>query len=89
MSSNLLEIGTLNDKQIADLCKESILIEKDFAPSQIHQACYELRSGTVYYDLTDGHKRLTVRKDEDILIKPSSYGSHNIFRGSSSYRRIF
>lgn len=63
-------IGTLNDVQIKELCDQSKLITDHFEPKQIHQACYELRAGTVYYDLTEGRKRITIPTGGDILIKP-------------------
>jgi len=70
MASRPLEIGTLNDIQIEEYSRDGQLIVRDFEPMQIRQACYELRSGNVYYDLTDGHKRYSVSNDGDILIKP-------------------
>jgi len=33
-------------------------------------ACYELRMGSVYYDLTDGERRIEVPSGGDVLIKP-------------------
>ncbi len=65
-----LEIGTLNDRQIKEKCEKGELITGDYLPKQVHQACYELRAGTVYYDLTEGHKRITVQDGCGILIKP-------------------
>jgi dCTP deaminase len=40
------------------------------ATSQIGPACYELRMGTVYYDLTEDDKRIDVKPGQKILIKP-------------------
>lgn len=70
MASRPLEIGTLNDTLIEQYSRDDQLIVSDFDPNQIKQACYELRSGNVYYDLTDGRKRFTVTNGEEILIKP-------------------
>ena len=70
MASRTIEIGTLNDSLIEKYSRDGQLIVSDFEPKQIKQACYELRSGNVYYDLTDGRKRYTVANDGDILIKP-------------------
>lgn len=33
-------------------------------------ACYELRMGSVYYDLTEGGKRIALTPDQMVLIKP-------------------
>jgi len=70
MASRTLETGTLNDSLIEKYSRDGQLIISDFEPKQIRQACYELRSGNVYYDLTDSRKRFTVPNDGDILIKP-------------------
>lgn len=61
-----VEVGTLNDKQIA----ESGYISGEFKAENVKQACYELRSGNVYYDLTVSKDRVTVEDKESILIKP-------------------
>ncbi len=39
-------------------------------PAQVGAACYELRMGTVYYDLTEGDKRIDVARIGTIIIKP-------------------
>ena len=70
MENKPLEIGTLNDRQIKELCEKFKLIKSNFSDKQVHQACYEIRAGTVYYDLTEGRKRFEVPIDDDILIKP-------------------
>jgi dCTP deaminase len=64
------EIGTLNDEQIVDLCNRDELITQYFDSDQVQQACYELRAGKVYYDLTDGRQRHSISDCDDILIKP-------------------
>ena len=70
MAIRNLEIGTLNDSQIEEYSRDGKLFVSDFEPKQIRQACYELRSGNVYYDLTDGRRRYSLPNDGDILIKP-------------------
>ena len=70
MAGRALEIGTLNDDQIIQLGKAGELISGNFDPKQVHQACYELRAGSVYYDLTEGQKRIPVPHEGNILVKP-------------------
>lgn len=38
--------------------------------AQVGPACYELRMGTIYYDLTEGDKRIDATVFGNILIKP-------------------
>jgi dCTP deaminase len=38
--------------------------------SQIGPACYELRMGTIYYDLTEGDRRIDASQSGKILLKP-------------------
>src|SRR5947207_9866416 len=38
--------------------------------TQIGPACYELRMGRVYYDLTEGARRFELDNDGKVLIKP-------------------
>jgi len=38
--------------------------------NQLGPACYELRMGGVYYDLTEGDKRIDATRHNSILIKP-------------------
>jgi len=63
-------VGTLNDKQIIEMCRKQILIEKGFSEENVKQACYELRAGLVYYDLTVGSDPIPVKDGESVLIKP-------------------
>jgi dCTP deaminase len=62
--------GTLDDRQITDLCSHSVLINENFSKQQIKQACYELRAGNVYYDLTEGNRRYELKDGQEILVKP-------------------
>jgi dCTP deaminase len=70
MSEEPLEIGTLNDLQIIEMCNSSKLIMENFSVTQVKQACYELRAGDIYYDLTEGRIRYQLKKGQEILIKP-------------------
>lgn len=60
---------TLSDVEIATEIKTNQLITK--ADMQgLSGACYELRMGSVYYDLTEGGKRIALTKGQCVLIKP-------------------
>jgi dCTP deaminase len=63
-------IGTLSDDDIKLLCDQGTLIERDYSPERVKQACYELRCGNVYYDLNQQNRRQTVGESEHILLKP-------------------
>jgi dCTP deaminase len=63
-------LGTLNDRQLGEMCSKGLLISKNFSTEQVKQACYELRAGDVYYDLTEGRSRYALHAGECILIKP-------------------
>ncbi len=63
-------IATLNDVEILSFCKEGILIENNFNPGCIKQACYELRCSNIYYDLSDNNKRYVLNNNDYVLIKP-------------------
>ncbi len=60
---------TLSDVQIAAAINAGSLI-RNADHSRIAGACYELRLGNVYYDLTEGGRRFQQRVGENILIKP-------------------
>jgi len=70
MSGKPREIGTLNDQQIIEMCNTSQLITKNFSVTQVKQACYELRAGNIYYDLTEERTRYELKEGQEILIKP-------------------
>src|ERR1700733_1745066 len=59
----------LADHESADAIarKERVL---DADPEGCKGACYELRMGNVYYDLTEDEKRYPVPTGGDVLIKP-------------------
>jgi len=62
--------GTLSDEQIDAYCKDGLLIQKHYSQECIKQACYELRCGDIYYDLSDKNKRIQLQPSEHILLKP-------------------
>lgn len=65
-------IGTLNDIAIETLCSKGILIATNYKAANVSQACYELSAGNIYYDITEGFKRIDIaeQKFDYILIKP-------------------
>lgn len=63
-------MATLADLDIEAEVKEGRLITGDFEKRNLHQACYELRMGDVYYDLTEDNVRVAVPRGKKILIKP-------------------
>lgn len=60
---------TLNDRDILNAIKDSRLIANGDAKG-LAGACYELRMGSVYYDLSESGKRFELAKGEQVLIKP-------------------
>src|SRR4051794_30788799 len=63
------EMKTLVDHEIeAAIVRGELILDADRA--NCVGACYELRMGDVYYDLTDGEKRWTVPREGTVLIKP-------------------
>ncbi|WP_419697126.1 dCTP deaminase domain-containing protein [Mesorhizobium muleiense] len=63
-------IGTLTDEDIAGYAERGELIVSDFEKSNIKQACYELRAGRVYYDLSQGDVPIKLEDCQYILVKP-------------------
>ena len=61
-------VGTLGDTEIKKLCEEGFLIEEDFEPKGIKQACYELRCGNIYYQVPE-NKRFVVDDKSYLLLK--------------------
>jgi deoxycytidine triphosphate deaminase len=60
---------TLADHEIADaIARNELVLDAD--PEGCKGACYELRMGDVYYDLTEDEKRWSVPPGGDVLIKP-------------------
>lgn len=60
---------TLNDIEIIDQMALGNLV-KNGDVGQVAGACYELRLGSVYYDLTESDQPIQVTRGQDILIKP-------------------
>lgn len=60
---------TLSDVDIKTEMSNNRLV-KGGLDTQATGACYELRLGTVYYDLTEGDKPIRLGPGQDILIKP-------------------
>jgi dCTP deaminase len=63
------KISTLSDNDIREEIATGNLV-KDGDPAQLSGACYELRLGNVYYDLTEGDDPITVPAGGTVLIKP-------------------
>lgn len=59
----------LSDLDIEERMKAGELILGG-EPAQLGPACYELRMGTVYYDLTEADKRIDASSMGTIIIKP-------------------
>jgi dCTP deaminase len=71
MADNILPaLATLNDLEIIELCSNGILIRENYTAENVQQACYELRASNIYYDLSDGKRKFTLKPDEYILLKP-------------------
>ena len=60
---------TLNDIDILAEMKGGRLI-KNGDDGQVAGACYELRLGDVYYDLTESDRPIQLGPDQQVLIKP-------------------
>lgn len=60
---------TLSDIDIHKAMSNELLI-KNGIPAQVGPACYELRMGNIYYDLTESDKRIDASEYHSILIKP-------------------
>jgi dCTP deaminase len=59
----------LTDGEIADEMAAGRLVRNGDS-AQLGPACYELRTGRIYYDLTEGARRFDVGEGGKILIKP-------------------
>lgn len=67
--------GTLSDEHIIEASNKKKLIASGFDQAQVHQACYELRAGQIYFELdtvdpTTTAKRHDISANEYILVKP-------------------
>ena len=63
-------VGTLNDTEILEAIQKGSLIVENAIPQNVKQACYELRAGNVYFDLSDGGERHNIHDGGTILFKP-------------------
>ena len=61
--------ATMTDKEIGTAIKAGQLL-KNADASQLSGACYELRLGNVYYDLTESDQPISVSQHGNALIKP-------------------
>lgn len=68
--SQSLATGTLSDRQIIAMAGNGILISENFNVGSVKQACYELRVGDVYYEVTGEKKRREVSQFNNVLLKP-------------------
>lgn len=59
----------LSNIQIEELIAQGTLI-KNSAASRVGAACYELRAGKTYFDLTENNLRIDLTPRESIIIKP-------------------
>jgi dCTP deaminase len=62
--------GTLPDNIIRNYVERKMLIVENFDQKYLKQACYELRSSNLYFDLSNKNKRYTIEGDNYILLKP-------------------
>lgn len=62
--------GTLTDREIIDCAERNELICEDFVRENVKQACYELRVGNYYYDLSNETKRIEIEEDGYVLLRP-------------------
>src|SRR6185369_4345967 len=60
---------TLTDNEIAVEMNAGRLV-KNGNTNQLAGACYVLRLGNIYYDLTESDKPIPVKQGESVLIKP-------------------
>jgi dCTP deaminase len=62
--------GVLSDDEIRSEATNGRLIVNDFLPQNVYQTCYELRVGSIYYDLSNAGRRVEVAPGANILLKP-------------------
>jgi dCTP deaminase len=73
-----LNSGTLSDNHIRQAASQGWLIAENFEDICIRQACYELRSGNIYYELDRADRdtnplRHELKADQHILLKPKQF----------------
>jgi len=63
--------GVLTDREICEAAGQGRLIAENFRAANVQQACYELRVGSIYYDLSDGARRYVLGPEHRyVLLKP-------------------
>jgi dCTP deaminase len=62
--------GVLSDDDICAEVARGRLIVSGYVRENVHQTCYELRVGSIYYDLSDSAKRIELTPGNYVLIKP-------------------
>ena len=62
-------MSVLTDEEIVAAVKAGTLIKKG-DEGHVGPACYELRAGPIYYDLTEGDRRIDATPQGTVLIKP-------------------
>jgi dCTP deaminase len=72
MEDSVTTPGVLTDDDIAYEVSNGRLITRNFSQENVKQACYELRAGEVYYDLSGGGDQIAVSDEASsfILLKP-------------------
>jgi dCTP deaminase len=73
-----LHSGTLSDQHIRQAAEQGFLISEEFDDACIRQACYELRAGSAYYELSRADRNTTpirheLKQGEYILLKPKQF----------------
>jgi deoxycytidine triphosphate deaminase len=70
-----LPAGTLTDADILRLATDHLLITEGFELKSLKQACYELTSSNIFYDVASTHedKRVIVNSRIGYLLKPHCY----------------
>ena len=65
-----MDVGTLTDTDILHYAENRKLIIDNFERGNVKQACYELRAGNIYFDLSAGCIKHTVNDEEYIVFRP-------------------
>jgi hypothetical protein len=80
---------TLSDKDFEKYMANGTLI-RGGTTSQVGPACYELRMGNIYYDLTENDRPIDASANNNILIKPGHHiGLHAPLQGLSFLSQSF
>jgi dCTP deaminase len=72
--------GILVDDQLASVCQSGELITKNFEPTNVKQACYELRASDLFYETYSSREDKRVLVDSSgYILPPSSYVTAIVF----------